>query len=62
MAEAATLVRLPQAAVSSDGPDKKLVREVEIVLEEDERTQPEDEPRGLLSYRVPQPGVRYYSF
>lgn len=40
-----------------------LAQEVEQFLEESRRDQPAAQPRpGYMEYRVPFPGVRYYSF
>lgn len=40
-----------------------LAQEVEQFLEEARRDQPAAQPRpGYMEYRVPFPGVRYYSF
>ena len=44
-------------------PEDTLDREVEQFLEEARRDQPAAQPRpGYMEYRVPFPGVRYYSF
>ena len=49
--------------VTGETPKNTLYQEVERFLEEARRDQPAARPRpGYMEYRVPFPGVRYYSF
>ena len=49
--------------VVNDKPDTPLSREVQQFLAEASRNPSADRPQpGYMAYRVPFPGVRYYSF
>ncbi len=63
MTEAATIERNRRPSTDARELDSKLAREVEAVIEQAERAQPQDGPEvRQWFYRVPQAGVRYYSF
>ena len=63
MATVELLDRSQVLNVTGETPEDTLDREVERFLEEARRDQPADQPRpGCMEYRVPFPGVRYYSF
>lgn len=63
MTETATLDRHQRSGVASKELDGSLAGQVEAVLEEAERSQPADEAEtGYWFVRIPQAGVRYYSF
>ena len=62
MSEAAILERQGQAAVSSDRLNSKAKEEIEVLLEESEQSRTKRELADRPWYfRMPQPGVRYYS-
>ena len=63
MTEAATMQRQHRPGTAVRGLDAKLAMEIESVMEETERAQSTDQPETRnWSYRIPQAGVRYYSF
>ncbi len=63
MTEAATMERQTRTGTAVMELDAKLAMEIEAVMEGTERAQIEEqtETRGWF-YRIPQAGVRYYSF
>ena len=63
MTEATTMERRQRHGTAVRELDSTLAREVEAVIAEAERAQPQDGPDvRQWFYRVPQAGVRYYSF
>ena len=63
MATVELLDRSQVPGVTGETPEDTLDREVEQFLEEARRDQPAAQPQpGYMEYRVPFPGVRYYSF
>ena len=63
MATVELLDRSQVLDVTGETPENTIAQEVEQFLEEARRDQPEAQPRpGYMEYRVPFPGVRYYSF
>ncbi len=63
MTEATTMERHRRHGTAVRELDSTLAREVEAVIEQAERAEPQDGPEvRQWFYRVPQAGVRYYSF
>ena len=63
MATVELLDRSQVLDVTGETPENTLSQEVEQFLEEARRDQPAGQPRtGYMEFRVPFPGVRYYSF
>ena len=63
MATVELLDRERALEVTREAPENNLAREVERFLEDSRREQPAAQARaGYMEYRVPFPGVRYYSF
>ena len=63
MATVELLDRSQVLDVTGETPENTLAQEVERFLEDFRRNQPAAQPRpGYMEYRVPFPGVRYYSF
>ena len=63
MTEAATMQRHHRPNTAVRELDNKLAMEIESVMEETERAQRTDQPEtNHWSYKIPQAGVRYYSF
>ena len=63
MAEAVVIKRDRRPGTAVMELNTKLAREVEAAVKEAERAQAGEQPETRVwSYRVPQAGVRYYSF
>ena len=63
MAEAAILERQEQVAVSGDSLNPKAKKEIEVLLEASEQLRTKRDLADRPWYfRMPQAGVRYYSF
>ena len=63
MTEAATMQRHHRPSTAIRELDAKLAMEIESVMEETERAQSTDQPETKhWSYKIPQAGVRYYSY
>ncbi len=63
MADSATLAQQEAKRTDSSGLNAKLANEVEAVLEATEGSRQVGEPgTGRWYFRVPQAGVKYYSF
>ena len=63
MATVELLDRSQVVDIINDKPGNALAQEVEHFLEEARQSQGKNLPRpGYMYYRVPCPGVRYYSF
>ena len=63
MATVELLDRDQALEVTCEAPENTPAQEVERFLEDSRREQPEAQARpGYMEFRVPFPGVRYYSF